>query len=200
MRHRASRCKLITGALFLCALGGCHATNDLTPRTLIGDGQSAVVPLATNETVFIEYSLPGPDERSGEVIIMADGLVQYWSSDVRLEWKRLVAQKRLLPADFANLRMRLEYFRPPEGRLSVKNPNSIFGGDNMFEPIGCIRPNVDNSRNISVIVFLHGKALRKLWLRSDCKTGAAARLMIRLKSLLNEPPLDVGAFGLAFSS
>ena len=70
----------------------------------------------------------------------------------------------------------------------------------MFETIGCIRPNVDNSRNISVIVFLHGKALRKLWLRSDCKTGAAARLMIRLKSLLNEPPLDVGAFGLAFSS
>jgi hypothetical protein len=200
LRHRASRCKAISGALFLCALGGCHATNDLAPRTLIGDGQSAVVPLAAYETVFIEYSLPGPDERSGEVIIMPDGLIQYWSSDVRIEWKMLVAQKRLLPADFAKLRKRLEDFRPPEDRLSIKAPNSIFGGDNVFEPMGCSRPNVDNSRTIHVLVFLHGKTSRRLLLRSECKTGAAARLTIRLKSLLNEPPLDVGTFDLAFSS
>jgi hypothetical protein len=47
---------------------------------------------------------------------------------------------------------------------------------------------------------LHGKTSRRLLLRSECKTGAAARLTIRLKSLLNEPPLDVGTFDLAFSS
>lgn len=183
----------------LLGLGGCGAWNDMTPRTLVGDGHHPMVPIASDETIVIGYRLPSDSARSAIITIAPDGKVRYEVSGDPPGPDRTILVKQIAPAGFAELKRRLEIFRPPEEPEPLEKPSYKAGDELNFLPVGCSWI-WDGSFEGGLIFTRRGKGDRWLSIQTGCKTGAANRLLGRFKAIVNEAPINARSLGLAYAS
>ena len=66
----------LSATVFL-ALIGCGSHSGQTPRSLVGDGNQPLLPIASDETVTIAYSGRQSPEGSVMITIKPDGEVRY---------------------------------------------------------------------------------------------------------------------------
>jgi len=179
------------GALLL-PLAGCSSHEDLMPKSQIGDGSQPLLPIAPDETVFIGYPADKSRERVVNLTILPEGKVIFetYSSSETYDASRQpkpVLTKRIESAELEQLRHHLAAFRPPAGAA---------GSAGWFLPVGCGEV-YDSSSYATLIFKRRGQAPR--WLHiptAGCKTSIAARLLLRLRPIVNDGPINAQAAGL----
>lgn len=177
-------------AALLLTLTGCDGYKDLAPRSQIGDGSQPVQPVAPDETVTIGYSAERSWERVVNLTILPEGKIIFETYDASRKPKPVLT-KRISATELGLLRKQLAAFRPPAGAL---------GDADWFLPVGCDMVN-DGGYHATLIFKRRGQASR--WLQiptTGCKTSIAERLLLRLRPIVNDGPINARAVGLPLSN